>query len=134
MTEMIQHSDNQREIDVTEAFTKTVSGYIRRIYMLVGSELFNLPKERVQALDFTLTAEDFKNYAPSLMVAESEMIDTLVPETDVLTEDQLEPLTNGIPVSMMPVLGRWPTGAPGVDGTVQGQGNSSGQQNASFVV
>jgi hypothetical protein len=130
MTEMIQHTDNQREIDVTEAFTLKVSSYIRRIYSLVGSELFNLPKERVEALDFTLTDEDFKNYAPSKLVAESEMIDTLLPETEMLTEDMLEPLTNGIPLSLMPELGRWPTGSPSVDGTTQA--SSASQQNASW--
>jgi hypothetical protein len=38
------------------------------------------------------------------------MIDTVPPHEDRPTEDDLEVLTSGIPISHLPVLGRWPSG------------------------
>ena len=63
--------------------------------------------------DFTLSEEQLAGYNPSVWFTSTEMVDTVAPLDDWPTEDDLEVLTNGIPVSHLPVLGRWPSGVIG---------------------
>ena len=75
-----------------------------------------VPVADASKLDFTLSDEQLRSYNPAAWFTSTEMIDTVPPLDEQPTEDALEVLTSGIPVSQLPVLGRWPSG-PVVSGT-----------------
>ncbi len=111
VTEAFQHQENARPIEISEAFSGLVGQYIHRVYQMMAVELFRVPLADAQARDFTLTDEQLRAYNPSAWFTQTELIDTVPPDEWTPTEDDLEVLTNGIPISQLPVLTRWPSGA-----------------------
>ena len=87
----------------------------------MATELFRVPTEEAAKPDFTLTNEQLTSYNPSAWFTSTEMLDTVPSLEDWPTEDDLQILTDGIPISQLPLLGRWPngpmTGGSGVTGT-----------------
>jgi len=73
-------------------------------------ELFGKTREAAMAPGFLLTDADLAAYDPSKFFTSTEMVDT-VPRLDrVFTEDRLELLAEGIPVTELPAdIGPWPT-------------------------
>ena len=73
-------------------------------------ELFGKTREQAYADGFVLTDDDLANYNPAEFFTSTEMVDT-VPRLDrVFTEDRLQTLSEGIPVTELPAdLGPWPT-------------------------
>ena len=119
LTEAFQHQENARPIEISLSFAGLIGQYVQRVYKLMATELFRVPLDEAQRPDFTLTEAQLAAYDPSKWFTSTEMIDT-VPRLDgVPTEDDLEPLTSGIPISKLPKLARYPSG-PGaaVDGTM----------------
>lgn len=122
LTEAFQHQENARPIEISTAFAGQVGQYFQRIYRLMAVELFRIPSVEAEKPDFTITDEQLRAYDPTKWFTQTELIDTVPREGEVPTEDDLEPLTNGIPVSQLPILGRWPSGpisgaTPAVSGT-----------------
>lgn len=116
LTEAIQHQENARPIEISEGFAGLFGQYIHRAYRLVATELLRVPVADASKLDFTLTDEQLRAYNPAVWFTSTEMIDTVPSMDEQPTEDTLEVLTNGIPISQLPVLGRWPSG-PVVNGS-----------------
>src|SRR5690606_30766908 len=83
-------------------------------------ELFQVPLEESQDPAFTLTEEQLGAYNPAAWFTSTEMIDVRADLDSWPTEDTLQILTNGLPVSQLPVLGRYPAGP------VSGGGSSAG--------
>lgn len=110
LTEAIQHQENARPLEISEAFAGLIGQYIHRVYRLMATELFRVPVADAAKPDFTLSDAQINSYNPSEWFTSTEMIDVVPSLTDWPTEDDLEPLTNGIPVSQLPILGRWPSG------------------------
>lgn len=110
MTEAFQHSENAKPLEISETFSGMIGQYIHRIYRLMSVELLKVPATEAEKPDFTLTEEQLRAYDPTKWFSQTEMIDTVARDEEIPTEDDLEVLTNGIPISQLPVLGRWPSG------------------------
>jgi len=120
LTEAIQHQENARPIEISEPFAGLFGQYIHRAYRLVATELLRVPVSEASKLDFTLTDEQLRSYNPAAWFTSTEMIDTVPPMEEQPTEDTLEVLTSGIPISQLPVLGRWPSGPTAGAGSTSG--------------
>ena len=110
LSEAMQHTENRKEVEISTAFAGLVGQYVRRVYMNMAIELFGKTREQAYADGFVLTDADLANYNPAEFFTSTEMVDT-VPRLDrVFTEDRLETLSEGIPVTELPAdLGTWPT-------------------------
>lgn len=126
ITEAMQHSENGRPMEISENFTKQVGQYISRVYRMMAVELLHVPFEEANAPDFTLNETHFQAYQPSEWFSSTEMIDTPPNMENWPTEDDLTILTNGIPVTQLPKLGRYPTNPIGQS---SGGGNQTGNGN-----
>ena len=106
-------------MEISTAFAGQVGQYIKRVYMNMAIELFGKTRDSRQADGFVLTDADFSAYNPGDFFTQTEMVDT-VPRLDrVFTEDRLELLAEGIPVTQLPAnLSPWPTNLTNLyDGT-----------------
>jgi hypothetical protein len=110
LTEAMQHQENARPLEISESFAGLVGQYVQRVYRLMATELFRIPQADAAKPDFTISEQQLASYNPSAWFTSTEMLDTVPPLDDWPTEDDLEVLTNGIPISQLPVLGRWPSG------------------------
>lgn len=110
LSEAMQHTENRKEMEVSTAFAGTVGQYLRRLYSNMAIELFSKDRTTAMADGFVLTEADFAAYNPAAFFTSTEMVDT-VPRLDrVLTEDRLELLSEGIPVTELPAdIAPWPT-------------------------
>lgn len=110
LAEAMQHTENRKEMEVSTAFAGLVGQYLRRIYANMAIELFAKPRAEAMADGFVLADADFDAYNPAEFFTATEMVDT-VPRLDrVMTEDRLELLAEGIPVTQLPAnLSPWPT-------------------------
>lgn len=130
ITEAMQHQENVKALEISEAFSGLIGQYIQRVYRLMAVELFRIPLEDASAPDFALTEEQLRTYDPSAWFTSTEMIDTVHPPQNEPTEDDLEVLTNGIPVTHLPNLGPWPASIIGADGPAAPSGGSNGESFA----
>jgi len=110
MTEAMQHQENAKPLEISEGFAGLIGQYVQRVYRLMATELFRVPLEEASKPDFTLTDQQLAGYNPSIWFTSTELLDTVPEIEDWPTEDDLEVLTNGIPISHLPKLGRWPSG------------------------
>ena len=117
LTESMQHQENARPLEISEAFAGLIGQYVQRVYRLMATELFRIPLADATKPDFTISEEQLAGYNPSAWFTSTELLDTVAPLDDWPSEDDLEVLTNGIPISHLPVLGRWPSGPSGTVGT-----------------
>ncbi|MGL4513811.1 MAG: hypothetical protein ACRCT8_12030 [Lacipirellulaceae bacterium] len=109
LAEAMQHTENRKEMEISTAFAGQVGQYIQRMYTNMAIELFGVPRDVAMAAGFKLSEEDLKAYNPAEYFTSTEMADT-VPRLDrVFTEDRLEMLAEGIPVTHLPELTPWPT-------------------------
>lgn len=129
LTEAFQHQENGRPIEISVAFSGLVGQYIQRVYQMMAVELFRVPLAEAQALNFTLSAEQLAAYNPSAWFTQTELIDTVAQDVWVPTEDDLEILTNGIPISQLPAMSRWPSGG----GSTSSPAAAAAQPSESFA-
>lgn len=110
LSEAMQHTENRKEMEISEAFAGQVGQYIKRVYVNMAIELFGKPRDVALADGFLLTDADLGAYNPASFFTATEMVDT-VPRLDrVFTEDRLELLAEGIPVTELPAdIRPWPT-------------------------
>jgi hypothetical protein len=109
LAEAMQHTENRKSMEISTAFAGQVGQYIRRVYTNMAIELFGKSREVATADGFSLSEADFAAYNPGEFFTQTEMVDT-VPRLDrVFTEDRLELLAEGIPVTDLPELRPWPT-------------------------
>lgn len=109
IAEMMQHTENRREIEISTGFAGDVGQYLKRVYTNMAIELFQKDKATAEAPGFALSDADFAAYNPAEFFTSTEMTDT-VPRLDrVFTEDKLEILRQGIPVTQLPAtVVPWP--------------------------
>jgi hypothetical protein len=109
LAEAMQHTENRKSLEISTAFAGQVGQYIRRVYINMAVELFGKTREQATADGFALSEADFAAYNPGNFFTQTEMVDT-VPRLDrVFTEDRLELLAEGIPITELPELRPWPT-------------------------
>jgi hypothetical protein len=130
LAEAMQHTENRKSMEISTAFAGQVGQYLRRVYTNMAVELFGKTRAEAATDGFALTDADFAAYNPGDFFTQTEMVDT-VPRLDrVFTEDRLDMLAEGIPVSELPELNPWPTNltlhyaATRTDATMSGAGLS----------
>jgi hypothetical protein len=141
LAEAMQHTENRKEMEISTAFAGQVGQYLKRVYTNMAIELFGKTREQAWAPGFVLTDADLASYNPAAFFTSTEMVDT-VPRLDrVFTEDRLELLAEGIPVTELPAnLGPWPTNLTGFyaavrgDATIGGGATSSGAPSAAAPI
>lgn len=136
LAEAMQHTENRKEMEISTAFAGQVGQYLRRVYVNMAVELFGKTREEAMAEGFLLSDEDLAAYDPSKFFTSTEMVDT-VPRLDrVFTEDRLELLSEGLPITELPAdIGPWPTNltsfysATRSDGSITGASSGTGSAN-----
>ena len=108
LSEMFQHTENRKTMEITTTFAGDVGKYLQRIYRNMATELFGKMAADVDKPGFMLTDADYSGYDPSKFFTRTELVDTVPPFEMVFTEDQLQVLRAGIPVTMLPQLPTWP--------------------------
>lgn len=109
IAEMMQHTENRKELEISTKFAGDVGQYLKRVYRNMSIELFGKTVAQTEVDGFALQDADFAAYNPGAFFTSTEMVDT-VPRLDrVQTEDALELLAEGIPVTSLPADVRpWP--------------------------
>lgn len=108
LCECMQDTENRKELEITVGFAGRIGQYPSRVYRNMAIELFGKTAEQVRDPIFQLQDEDFQLYDPTLFFTSTELVDT-VPRLDrVFTEDRLELLAEGLPVTELPKLSPWP--------------------------
>lgn len=109
LSEAMQHTENRKSLEISTTFAGTVGKYMTRMYINLATELFGKTREEAMASGFLLTEEELIGYNPAQWFTSTEMIDTVPHLGNVFTEDKLEVLSAGIPVTSLPELQPWPT-------------------------
>lgn len=141
LSEAMQHTENRKEMEISTAFAGQVGQYVRRVYTNMAIELFGTPRETAMADGFALSDADLTAYNPAEFFTATEMVDT-VPRLDrVFTEDRLEMLAEGIPVTELPAdIGPWPTnlsnfyGSTRTDGSITSGGVSTSGNSPTPII
>lgn len=107
LTECFQHTENTKPVEISTVFAGLVSQYIQRVYRSLGTELLGIDPKKFDDPAYTLGDAEFKAYDPTKWFTSTELVDTPAQEFDTPTEDDLVPITNGIPVNQLPQLGRY---------------------------
>lgn len=108
LTDAMQHTENRKSIEISTAFAGQVGQYMTRVYQNMAVEMFGKTAEEVRDPKFVLTEEDLATYDPSKYFTQTELVDTVSRFDFVFTEDRLELLAEGIPVTDLPDLKPWP--------------------------
>ena len=126
LSELMQSSENNNPMNIDVATAGTAGMYITRLYRMFCIELLKInqkdpafptksPATGVVQPNwgaFTLTAEQIYAYAPSKWFTPTELIDTIPPQDDVPSAFDLLPISQGLPVPELPVLGPYPFPSP----------------------
>ncbi len=127
----MQHTEGRKEVEISEAFAGQVLQWLHRAYTNMAIELFNIDRAVALSTGFELSDADFSAYNPAEFFTHTELVDT-VPRLDrVFTEDRLEVLAEGIPVTELPELKPWPQNLSDLysvirsDATINAGGNAS---------
>lgn len=111
LTNIYQHSDNRLALTVTDAFARDVWKYFREMKILMGSELLLIDKATLEEDTFLFTEAHYEAYDPSLVTLNFEALDTPGAIQSTAAEDDLRPLFNGIPSTVIvPKLKQYPIG------------------------
>lgn len=108
LSEMFQHTENRKTMEITTTFAGDVGAYLTRIYRNMSAELFGKLAVDLDKPGFLLTDADFTSYNPAKWSTRTELVDTVPDFATVFTEDQVRVLRAGIPVTMLPQLPTWP--------------------------
>jgi len=128
LTECFQHQENARPLEISTDFAGLVGQYIQRVYYRVGTELLQVPAKQMDDPAYTIDDKVFSSYNPNDWFTSTEMIDEVPPEINRPTEDDLVPITDGIPVDRLPVMTRYPGSSNSGNST-----SSPTTSSASFV-
>ena len=109
MAEAMQHTENRKTTEISQAFAGQIGQYLTRVYQNMAAELFGKKRAEVHADGFLLTEAELAAYNPAAFFTSTEMIDTVPHLGHVFTEDRLAVISDGIPVTSLPDLQPWPT-------------------------
>ncbi len=110
LSEMMQHSDNDKATYVTPQFAGTVGKYLQEILALFATKYFGYARADAYAPDFTLKDSDFTGYDPSKVMTSVEMTEERPPVQWWPTENDLSQI-RGLPINEALLLAkRWPVG------------------------
>jgi len=128
ISEAMQHTENRKEMEISPSFAGQVGQYLKRVYQNMAVEMFGKTHADVIDPAFILKDEDFAAYDPTQWFTSTEMVDT-VPRLDrVFTEDRLELLAEGIPISELPPCKPWPVNLSDYYSATRNDGNAEESQ------
>ncbi len=122
LTNIMQHSDNNLSLTVTQEMAADVLQYFQEIKLLLGMELLQIPKETLLPEEFRFGPEHYAAYKPEEVTIRVESLDNAGDVSARYTEEDLAPLLTGIPSNLIvPLLAKYPVapvdtgyaGAPG---------------------
>lgn len=123
--EACQHTENGNAYEISTDFAGLIGQYLQRVYVREATELFGVPGADANKPDFTLSDAHFASYNPSKFFTSTELIDTPPQLEELRTEDDLLPLTNGIPATQLAGVMKHPRGV--ADGAVVGNTSATPQ-------
>ena len=122
LSEMIQHSDNDYDNDVTDFATSFCQEKLTRIQADMAMKYLGFSREQTEAADFVVpdTALAATAYNPAALFTDAEMISERMPNEWWPTANDLTPI-NGIPLTTANLWAeRWPIDRdPGDGGAVE---------------
>lgn len=126
LANMMQHSDGNDALNITLEFAQQVWQWFREIKILMGTELLFLDRKVVEPDTFVFTPEHYAAYDPMSKILNMEAADTPSNIWGLPTEDDLQPLYNGIKANViLPVLKQVPvTGNMDTSGAVPAGGTN----------
>ncbi len=101
LTNMYQHSDNNKPLEISPKFAQHISRYIKRIARLIGSELLGISVDTINAEGFRFEDPHFQTYNPEVFTVDLESFNSPGPIQTTRTEDDLQPLMDGIPATLI---------------------------------
>lgn len=110
LSEVMQHSDNGYDDDVTDLFTSMVQGKLLRIQRDMAMKYLGMSRQEVEEDGFVIPDDSFSgaNYDPSSLFTSREMIEERMPEQWWPSTNDLTPIS-GIPSTVANVFAkRWP--------------------------
>lgn len=111
LTNMMQHSDNNLALTITKEFASDILIYFNEIKVLIGKELLQIPPAELQQPDFVFTEAHYANYHPDQVTVREEGLDTPGDIASRFTEEDLRPLSQGIPSTLIITnLAKYPVG------------------------
>jgi len=118
LSEIMQHSENDRTSYITDTFAGQIGRYLQEILALFATKYFGKTREQAYAPDFMLTDDDFKNYDPSKVMTSVEMTEERPPLQWWPTENDLSqirglPINEALMLAKRFPLGDWRTMADG---------------------
>lgn len=108
LSDMFQHTENRKTIEISTNFAADVGKYMDRVYQNLAIEMFGKTREEAIAPGFLLTEAELGAYDPSQFFTRTEMVDPVSRLDRVFTEDKISHLREGIPVTQLPPLAPWP--------------------------
>lgn len=109
LAESMQHSENRKSMEISESFAASIGKYMKRLYRNMATDLFGKTQAEASVDGFLLQEAELAAYNPAEFFTSVEMVDTVPHLGNVFTEDRLEVIRNGIPVTSLPELQPWPT-------------------------
>lgn len=130
LSEMMQHSDNEFQLEVTSVFVGHIENYFARIQYLMATKFFNKSRDEVQSETWVgLTEADFSAYDPTSLHTESELVEERPPLRWWPTENDLSEIRAKPITALLEHAQRWPsteilmTGDGGSEAVVPRGGN-----------
>lgn len=112
LTNIYQHSDNNLALTITDELARDILVYFNDMRLLIGGELLQIPKADLLKPDFLFTEAHYAAYRPDQVTIRLEGLDNSGDINYRFTEEDLQPLMNGIPASLIiPNLAKYPTAA-----------------------
>lgn len=109
LAESMQHSENRKSMEISTNFAASIGKYMKRLYRNMATDLFGKTQAEASVDGFILTEAELAAYNPAEFFTSVEMVDTVPHLGNVFTEDRLEVIRGGIPVTSLPDLQPWPT-------------------------
>jgi hypothetical protein len=108
LSEMAQHSDNDRVGYITPAFQGTIGKYVQEILAQLGMKFFGFTRAAAYAPDFFVPDASFTIYDPSKLMISTELIDERPPQQAWPTTNDLAKI-EALPIAQaMLFCKRWP--------------------------
>lgn len=108
LSEMMQHSDNERTSYISREFAATMGGYLRELMILMGTKYFGYTREEASADNFVIADDRFSSYDPAKVLFSVEMTEERQPLQWWPTENDLS-LIRETPINeALLFCKRWP--------------------------
>jgi len=111
LSEMMQHTDNERLVHVTRDFCSTCREYIAEMLVLMATKYFGYTREQAFESNFSVDPERFTNYEPARVMTSIEMTDERPPLQWWPTENDLSEIRGVAYNEAMMFAKRWPATA-----------------------